>query len=171
MPVLRRHVLLLRVETPEDDGAMKYRMTICFASLIAGLVALYLHLWKVGLVGPLACTTSGGCELVQTSQYGSFLGMDVALIGALGYALLFVASLLGLQPRWADARWPTVALMLLIGPALLFTLWLKYGEFFVLRSFCPWCAVSAVAIALCAVMVTLDWRRVWTDTGAGRPAA
>jgi uncharacterized membrane protein len=150
---------------------MKYRMTICFTSLVAGLVALYLHLWKAGKVGPLACTAGGGCELVQTSQYGSFLGVDVALIGTLGYMLLFVASLVGLQPRWADARWPTLVLMLLIWPAVLFTLWLKYGELLVLRSFCPWCAVSAVAITLCAVMVILDWRRVRSNASAGRPAA
>ena len=150
---------------------MKYRMTICFTSLVAGLVALYLHLWKAGKVGPLACSAGGGCELVQTSQYGSFLGVDVALIGTLGYMLLLVASLVGLQPRWADARWPTLVLMLLIWPAVLFTLWLKYGEFLVLRSFCPWCAVSAVAITLCAVMVILDWRRVRSNASAGRPAA
>ena len=34
------------------------------------------------------------------------------------------------------------------------------GEFVVLRTFCPWCAVSAVTITLNAVLVTLDWRRV-----------
>ena len=150
---------------------MKYRMTICFTSLVAGLVALYLHLWKIGRLGPLACSGSGGCELVQTSKYGAFLGVDVALIGALGYALLFGVSLIGLQPRWVDARGLTLLLMGLIWPAVLFTLWLKYGEFLVLRSFCPWCAVSAVAIAICAVMVTLDWHRVGRVAAAGRAAA
>ncbi len=139
---------------------MKYRMTICFASLVSGLVAFYLHLWKTGLVGPLACASGGGCELVQTSYYGSFLGVDVSLIGTVGYTLLFLAGLLSLQPRWADARWPTLLMMAMIWPAVLFTLRLKYGEFIRLRSFCPWCLVSAVAITLCAVMVTLDWRRV-----------
>ena len=140
---------------------MKYRMTICFASLVSGLVAFYLHLWKSGLVGPLACSSGGGCELVQTNPvYGWFFGVDVALIGAVGYLLLFLASLLSLQPRWADARWPTLLMMAMIWPAVLFTLRLKYGEFIRLRSFCPWCLVSAVAITLCAVMVTLDWRRV-----------
>lgn len=139
---------------------MKYRMTISFASLVSGLVALYLHLWKVGLVGPLACSSGGACELVQTSYYGSFLGVDVSLIGTVGYTLLFLAGLLSLQPRWADARWPTLLMMAMIWPAVLFTVRLKYGEFIVLRSFCPWCLVSAVAITLCAVMVTLDWRRV-----------
>lgn len=140
---------------------MKYRMTICFASLVSGLVAFYLHLWKIGLVGPLACSSGGGCELVQTNPfYGWFFGVDVALIGAVGYLLLFLASLLSLQPRWAAARWPTLLMMAMIWPAVLFTLRLKYGEFIRLRSFCPWCLVSAVAITLCAVMVTLDWRRV-----------
>jgi uncharacterized membrane protein len=145
---------------------MTYRMTICFASLVSGLVAFYLHLWKIGLVGPLACSSGGACELVQTSLYGSFLGVDVSLIGTVGYAVLFLASLLSLQPRWADARWPTLLMMAMIWPAVLFTVRLKYGEFIVLRSFCPWCVVSAVAIALSAVMVTLDWRRV-----RGAPAA
>ena len=148
---------------------MKYRMTICFASLVSGLVAVYLHLWKIGVVGPLACSSGGGCELVQTSYYGWFLGVDVALIGTVGYGLLFLASLLSLQPRWADARWPTLLMMAMIWPAVLFTLRLKYGEFIRLRSFCPWCLVSAVAITLCAVMVTLDWRRVGGATPP-RPA-
>jgi uncharacterized membrane protein len=139
---------------------MKYRMTICMTSLVSALVALYLHLWKLGKVGPLACATGGSCELVQTSAYGSFLSLDVALLGTIGYLLVFAVSLLGLQPRWSDARWPTLLLMGLIWPAVGFTVWLKYGEFLVLRSFCPWCLVSAVAITLCAVMVMLDWRRV-----------
>jgi len=145
---------------------MKYRMTICFASLVSGLVAFYLHLWKNGLVGPLACSSGGSCELVQTSYYGSFLGVDVSLIGTVGYTLLFLAGLLSLQPRWADARWPTLLMMAMIWPAVLFTLRLKYGEFIRLRSFCPWCLVSALAITLCAVMVTLDWRRVRGATPA-----
>jgi len=130
------------------------------ASLISGLVAFYLHLWKIGKVGQLACATGVSCELVQSSSYGSFLGIDVALLGTVAYAALFVVSLLSLQPRSIDARWPTLAMMGIIWPAVVFTVWLKYGEFVVLRSFCAWCAVSAVAITLCAVMVTLDWRRV-----------
>jgi uncharacterized membrane protein len=139
---------------------LKYRMTICMASLISGLVAVYLHLWKIGKVGPLACTTGLSCEQVQSSSFGSVLGIDVALVGTVAYALLFVVSLISLQPRLLDARWPTLAMMGIIWPAVLFTVWLKYGEFVVLRSFCPWCAISAVAITLCAIMVTLDWRRV-----------
>jgi uncharacterized membrane protein len=140
---------------------MTHRMGIALASLVSGLVALYLHLWKLGFMGTLACgADGGGCAYVQGSRYGWFLGVDVALIGAVGYAALFVVAVLGTLPRWEDARWPTLALMALVFPALAFTLRLKYAEFLVLRSFCPWCAVSAVAITLCTVLVLLDWRRL-----------
>jgi uncharacterized membrane protein len=133
-----------------------FRMVIAVASLVSGLVAAYLHLWKIGVMGPLTCGEGHGCEVVQLSQWGWFLGVDVALIGALGYAAIFIVSLLGTTPRWEGARWPTLALMALIYPAVLFTLRLKYAEFIILKTFCPWCAVSAVTIALCAVLVTLD---------------
>ena len=68
------------------------RMAIALASLISGIVALYLHLWKLGLTGSLACSGSGGCEYIQGSRYGWFLGVDVALIGAVGYSLLFLTG-------------------------------------------------------------------------------
>lgn len=135
------------------------RMAIALASLISGIVALYLHLWKLGLTGSLACSGSGGCEYIQGSRYGWFLGIDVALIGAVGYSLLFVTSLIGTLPRFETARWPNTVLQILIWPAVLFTLRLKYAEFIILKGFCPWCAVSAVTITLCAILVVMDRRR------------
>jgi uncharacterized membrane protein len=139
---------------------MVFRAVIALASLISGSVAYYLHLWKLGAVAAPVCTAGGGCATAQFSWYGWFLGVDVALIGTVGYAALLVVAVLGLVPRWREARWPTLALAALVGPAVLFTLRLKYGEFVVLRVFCPWCAVSTVAITLCAIMVALDWRRL-----------
>ena len=73
---------------------MIYRMSIAIGSLISGLVALYLHLWKLGLAGTLACGGTHGCEYVQGSRYGWFLGFDVALIGTVGYAALCVVALI-----------------------------------------------------------------------------
>ncbi len=137
-----------------------WRMLIAGTSLISGLVALYLHLWKIGKAGTLSCGDGGGCAVAQLSVWGWFMGVDVALIGTLGYTVIFIVAMIGLQPRFEDERWPTYALIALIVPAILFTLRLKYGEFIVLRTFCPWCAVSTVAITLCAVFVSLDLRRV-----------
>jgi uncharacterized membrane protein len=135
-------------------------MLIALSSLISGLVALYLHLWKLGKAGSLACSGSGGCALVQGSKYGWFLGIDVALIGTIGYTLIFMVAIIGTSARFEDSRAITRALQLLIWPAVLFTLRLKWAEFVILKSFCPWCAVSAVTITLCAMLVTLDARRL-----------
>ena len=135
-------------------------MGIALVSLISGLVALYLHLWKLGLTGALGCSSAGGCEYVQGSRYGWFMGADVALIGAVGYATLFVAATVGTMSKYEDETWPNTLLQLMIWPAVLFTLRLKYGEFIVLKSFCSWCTVSAVTITLCAILVTLDRRRL-----------
>jgi len=139
------------------------RMLIALASLVSGMVALYLHLWKIGKAGSLACGGNGGCAYVQGSPYGWFLGVDVALIGTIGYALIFAVAFLGTTDRWADSRTITRALQLLIWPAVLFTIRLKWAEFVILKSFCPWCAVSAVTITLCAILVTLDARRLGNE--------
>jgi len=135
-------------------------MGIALASLVSGLVALYLHLWKLGLTGALSCGGSRGCEYVQGSPYGWFLGVDVALIGTVGYAMLFLVAMIGTMPAFENAKWPNALMQLMIWPAVLFTVRLKYGEFIVLKGFCKWCVASAVAITLCAVLVTLDRRRL-----------
>lgn len=135
-------------------------MGIALLALINALVATYLHLWKLGRMGTLACTSGHGCEVAQFSQYGSFLSIDVALIGAVGYTLLLLVAIWSLQPAQADSRRPTKVVLALIIPAVLFTVRLKYGEWFVLRVFCIWCFISAVSITICLILAWLDWRRV-----------
>lgn len=149
---------------------MSYRRAIALVSLASCMVALYLALWKMGFMGELGCSVGGGgCEYVQGSRYAWFLGVDVALIGTVGYATLVAIALAGSTEAFEDARWPTQALMVLIYAAVLFTLRLKYAEFVILRAFCPWCAVSAVAITINAILVTLDWRRVRAIPSAPSP--
>jgi uncharacterized membrane protein len=136
------------------------RKFLAVLALVNALVALYLHLWKLGIAGSLACTGVNGCEYVQGSRFGWFFGVDVALIGAVGYTLLFLVAVVGSSAAFEDAVWPATLLQAMVWPAVLFTIRLKYGEFIVLKGFCPWCAISAVSITVCAVLVTLEKRRV-----------
>ena len=59
-----------------------------------------------------------------------------------------------------DEKWPVRVLQLLIFPALIFTLRLKYAEFIILQGFCRWCAVSAVSITAFTVLIVMEWKRV-----------
>ena len=49
-------------------------------------------------------------------------------------------------------------LLALVVPAFLFTLRLKYGEWVVLKVFCPWRFISTVSITACLILAWLDWR-------------
>jgi uncharacterized membrane protein len=142
------------------SNPLRYRMAIALLALVAALVALYLHLWKLGLTGPLTCTSGRGCEVAMTSSWSWFLGVDVALIGAVGYAVILGVALAGLSPRRADSAGPTLLLLALIVPAFLFTVRLKYAEWVVLRTFCVWCFESTVTITVCLILALLDYRRV-----------
>jgi uncharacterized membrane protein len=138
---------------------MRLRQATALLALVNALVATYLHLWKLGLAGELSCGGTGGCAVVQFSSWSWFLGVDVALIGAIGYTLILAAALWGLHETRVDARGPALALAGLVYPAILFTVRLKYAEWIVLRTFCPWCAISAVSITVLGVLVALDLRR------------
>src|SRR5258708_29926379 len=87
-----------RQPVPSQE-VVKHRMVAATLSLGGFFLALYLWLWKIGVIGQIACG-AGTCEYVQTSSYATFLGLPVALIGVGGYLSLLVVSLVGLQPRW-----------------------------------------------------------------------
>jgi uncharacterized membrane protein len=149
---------------------LSYRQIIAVIALINTFVATYLHLWKIGLAGTLACGGSGGCAVVQFSSWSWFLGVDVALIGAIGYTLILVTAIIGTMAGREDARGPALVLAALVYPAILFTLRLKYAEFVVLRTFCPWCAISAVSITLLGILVALELRRTAPRAGGATAA-
>lgn len=127
---------------------------LCLAGLF---VALYLYLFKIGKIGALACG-SGSCETVQLSPQSRFLGVDVSLIGVIGYAVMLVLAFLALQPRYAGRSAPSALLLALSGGALLFTAYLTYLELFVIHAVCRWCVTSA-AIVLAIFLLALYDRR------------
>ena len=138
---------------------MKHRMVIATLSLIGFFVACYLWLWKMGLLGAIMCGT-GGCETVQLSEYGEFLGLPVALYGVVGYVFLLAVSLVGLQPRWIGRKEPTLVLLILSGAGVVFAAYLTYLEAAVIGAWCRWCVGSAAIIAVIFVAAIVGWHVV-----------
>jgi uncharacterized membrane protein len=137
---------------------MTHRMGVALLSVAGLLISAYLWMFKHGYIGTLACGT-GGCETVQLSPYSSVLGVDVALIGFLGYALFLGVSLVSVQPAWLARPEPSRALLLLAGGGLLFAGYLTWLELFVIHAICRWCVASAVIIVLIFLLALLDHRR------------
>ena len=93
---------------------------------LAGLfVAIYLTLYKLGVIGTLSCSV-GSCETVQLSRWATLLGVPVAVWGVGYYAVVFVLTLAGVQERFVESRGLSLALVLLTGWGLIFSAWLTY---------------------------------------------
>ncbi|HEU5261686.1 MAG TPA: vitamin K epoxide reductase family protein [Gemmatimonadales bacterium] len=123
------------------------RQAIALLALVGLLLASYLWLYKIGVVGTLQCGAGGGeCEFVQASRYADVFGVPVALIGVAGYGALLAVGLVGLQPAFAESRRVSVLLATLASVGFAFTLYLTYVELFVLHAICRWCVASAVII-------------------------
>ncbi|MGH7499370.1 MAG: vitamin K epoxide reductase family protein [Gemmatimonadales bacterium] len=144
---------------------MKLRMGAALLSLLGLFVSAYLYLYKIGRIGTLACG-AGGCETVQASAWSLFHGIEVALIGVLGYGALLAVSLASLQPGLAGRRWPATLLAGLAGVGVVFTAYLTYVELFVIHAICRWCVGSAAIIVAVFVISLLELRRSWDRQAA-----
>ena len=136
---------------------MTKRKWMALISLAGLFLGAYLTLYKVGVIGALACNV-GSCEQVQTSRWSVFLGLPVATWGVGFYLLMLVLSIAGLQPRFSDSPRLSLGVMLLAGWGVLFTAWLNYLEAFVIHAWCEWCLGSAAMVLLLFALAVTDWR-------------
>lgn len=138
---------------------MTWRMGAAVLSLVGLFVAAYLYLYKLGHLGAIVCG-SGGCETVQLSRWSSFMGVDVALIGVIGYAGLLILTIAAVQPGLSRERWPARLLALLSGGGVAFALYLTWLELFVIHAICRWCVASAVIITMIFALSLLELRQL-----------
>ena len=118
------------------------------------LVSAYLLLYKLGVIGSMACGVAGECERVQASRYSEFLGLPVAAYGVGGYVVLLGVALYGLQESQVARPQATRWLVLLSALGVAFSVYLLGLELFVIHAICRWCSVSGVLIlAICLVSV------------------
>src|SRR3954471_5863791 len=137
---------------------MTKRMLLALLALVGVFLSLYLTLYKVGIIGTLACSNFGSCETVQTSRWATFLGLPVAAWGLGYYALILALSFAGVQERWSESRGIPTLVLMLTGWGLLFSAYLTYLELFVIHAICTWCVGSAVLATSMFVVALLDWR-------------
>lgn len=141
------------------------RMTIAALALIGVFVALYLTMYKLGVIGHLACGI-GGCERVNTSKWAIFAGAPVAAWGLAFYIATFVVALVGTSANLA--RRPEISYLLLAMSftGVAFSAWLTYLELYVIEAICKYCVSSAVIVTLIFLVSIADvvmQRRVQID--------
>jgi uncharacterized membrane protein len=127
----------------------------------AGLAAYLTYVRYTG--GTLACTTSG-CELVQGSRYSAVGGIPVALIGLIGYVLIFGSAFV---PGELGAA---LGLALIVG-GFAFAMYLLYVQAVLIEAYCHWCLASDGVMTVLLVLGVLRLRAAIGTRGEVAPAS
>ena len=126
---------------------MRARQATALLALAGAFVALYLTLYKVGVIGTLSCSI-GECETVNTSRFAMLGNLPVAAWGLGAYLVLFTLATLSQMPRFAESTALPRAIAALATWNLLFSGYLTYLELFVIHAICIWCVTSACITVL-----------------------
>ena len=145
-------------------------MLAALLALVGLFVAIYLTLFKLGVIGELVCAV-GSCETVQTSRWAVFMGAPVAAWGVGFYVVVLALAIAGTTARWEDSPRLSLTMLVVTGWGALFSLWLTSLELFVIHAICQWCVGSAVIAIALFVVSLLDWREMRADRDAILPDA
>jgi len=133
-------------------------MLAALLALVGLFVAIYLTLFKLGVIGQLVCA-AGSCETVQTSRWARFLGLPVAAWGVGYYLAILITAMMGTMPAWSESRGVSLVLLLLTAWGFLFSAYLTSLELFVIHAICVYCVTSAVLVTVLLVLAWLDYRQ------------
>lgn len=132
-------------------------MAIAALALVGVFVALYLTLYKLGIIGQLVCGF-GGCELVNTSRWATFLGAPVAAWGVVFYIVTCAVAVAGTTAALEHDPRVSIVLTVLSGVGVLFSAWLTYLELFVIGAICRYCVTSAAIVTVIFMVSIADLR-------------
>ena len=132
-------------------------MIVAILALAGIFVALYLLLYKLGMIGALSCAV-GSCETVNSSRWAKFMGLPVAGWGVGYYIAMFVLAMVSLREEFADSRTVSAVLLAVAATGLIFSAWLTYLELFRIHAICMWCVISAIIVTLIFFVCVADYR-------------
>ncbi len=136
---------------------MTRRMIVAMLALAGIFVALYLLLYKLGMIGHLNCSI-GSCETVNTSKWAKFLGVPVAAWGVAFYVGMFSLAIVSTSERYDDSVGMSKLLAFVAGTGVLFSAWLTYLELFRIHAICQWCVISAIIVTVTFLVTLADLR-------------
>lgn len=131
-----------------------------FATLGLG-VAAYIAIVESGGSAPVCLSGGSGCETVASSSYAHLAGVNIAVLGIIGYALLLASAFF-------------VSDLVRFGGFLValsgfgYNVFLTYVELFKIEATCEWCLASA---ALMTILFALSAARLVGYGGAPERAA
>ena len=110
---------------------------------LGGILTGYLAVSELGKQGALFCEDGSSCDLVQSSRWGSFLGIPTVLMGFAAYMAIL---LVGLKIKNLVQQWQYAWMISLSG--LAYSIYLMVISVFVIEALCIYCLVSFALMSL-----------------------
>lgn len=104
-------------------------------------VAIYITIADSGGGSPVCLAGGSGCETVAGSSYSHLFGVNIAVFGIVGYALLLAAALM----RGDLARMGGFGISLV---GFGYSVYLTQLELFKIDAVCEWCLASAILMTI-----------------------
>jgi uncharacterized membrane protein len=122
-------------QTPPRPWVPWFLAAAAYAGFVVSLYLTFVH--YRGYVSP--CYVVQGCETVQTSSYSVIMGVPLALVGAVGFGVLFYLAIgLLVSPGITLVR--VFKLLAFLGALAMIPLF--FLQAIVLRAFCSYCVVT-----------------------------
>src|SRR5579863_1525452 len=135
-----------RAMTSAERRVYQLIAILALAGIVVSSVSLHHH-YGTSQTNYCDFRTSFNCDIVNRSVYSTVLGVPDALIGILGYAVLF-----GLATFYRTKAEAPFVLLAASTAGLGFALYLTYIEKFVLATWCILCLSSLSLIVLITVL-------------------
>jgi uncharacterized membrane protein len=132
------------------------RRAIAFVAAVGVGVATYLAIADSGGGAPICLAGGSGCQTVADSSYSHLAGVNVAVFGIVGYALLLASAF------FSDDTARFGGFLVALG-GFGFSVYLTYIELFKIEAVCQWCIASAV---LMTILFALGATRLIAYAGA-----
>ncbi|HET7416118.1 MAG TPA: vitamin K epoxide reductase family protein [Solirubrobacterales bacterium] len=122
-----------------SEGLLQ-RLVAFFAALGIG-VATYIAIAEAGGKAPACLAGGSGCQTVSESSYAHVAGINIAVFGIIGYALLLATAFFAND----GVRFGGFILSL---TGFGYSVFLTYLEIFKIEAICQWCIGSAVLMTI-----------------------
>jgi uncharacterized membrane protein len=137
----------------------KTELAMMILALIGILLSLYATTLHYGGSSKLCDINSTfSCDTVNKSQYSELLGIPVAILGLIAYAIVLKAIFFRKRIQKAlaftdkDLNW---YVLLFVAFMFLFQLWLTFAEIFLIKAYCIVCLGSQLVTLL---LLILAWK-------------
>lgn len=126
------------MEFPEEG---RLRQAIAFAAALGAAIAAYIAIAEAGGDSPVCLAGGTGCRTVAESSYSEVAGVNVAVLGVVGYLLLLATAFFA-----GDAARFGGFVVSLGGFG--YSVFLTYIEIFKIEAICHWCVASALLMTI-----------------------